>query len=139
MLSIYYLHGIPPLYPSLVNRYSTCVRKINTLQRLPKPACSHLLHPPLRAFRRASRGLINFIWSKRAATHTRTHIRSFCLFLSLPLFFLSFSLSLCMREVAICASILRRNKWILQSDFLNKSLTMKKTLQENFDNFKPQF
>lgn len=76
MLSIYYLHGIasssPP--PSLVNRYSTYVRKINTLQRLPKPACSHLLHPspPLRAFRRASGGLINFIWSKRAATYTHT-------------------------------------------------------------------
>lgn len=47
MLSIYYLHGIAssPPPPSLVNRYSTYVRKINTLQRLPKPACSHLLHP----------------------------------------------------------------------------------------------
>lgn len=30
----------------LVNRYSVCIRRINTLQRLPKLLCSHLLHLP---------------------------------------------------------------------------------------------
>lgn len=110
----------PPPPPSLVNRYSTYVRKINTLQRLPKPARSHLLHPsPLRAFRRASGGLINFIWSKRAATYTHTVSLSLSIFFSPPP--LS---SLSLRKVSICTDTLRQNRWISQSDFLNKYITI---------------
>ena len=113
-ISIYVFHILSARYSllpsSLVNWYSTYDWKINTLQRLPKPACSHLLHPPLRLSTSERRVNKFYMVEERPATYTYT--------VSLPLSSSFFSLFF--YKVAICANTLSRNKWISQSDFLNR-------------------
>lgn len=112
-ISIYAFHILSArhslLYPSLVNRYSTCVRKINTLQRLPKSACSHLLHPPSRLS--TSEWRVNKFYMVEEPRLPPPPLSSSSFFIFLFLF---------PYAIAICTSTVHRNRSILQNDFLNK-------------------
>lgn len=79
---------------------------------------------PLRAFRRASGGLINFIWSKRAATYTHTVSLSHSIFFSPPLS------SLSPRKVSICTDTLRQNRWISHKVIFSTSIVVDNNLRE---------
>lgn len=97
-ISIYAFHILSarhclllPPPPSLVNRYSTYVRKINTLQRLPKPACSHLLHPSPPSRLSTSERRVNKFYMVEESRDIHAYRLSFSLHLFLSSSFLPFS------------------------------------------------
>lgn len=55
----------------LVNRYSTCAERINTLLRLPKPACSHPLRFPSTPFDEPRRKVNRFYMVEQPRLYIR--------------------------------------------------------------------